>query len=343
MVEISMIGLDLAKSVFQVHAVDGAGGVVEKRRLRRGQVLGYFARLSPCVVVMEACGSAHHWGREIAALGHQTKLIAAAYVKPFVQRQKNDAADAAAIVTAARQPHMRFVAVKSADHQAAGLVFRARDLLVRQRTQAVNALRGHLHEFGVIAPAGLAQVTTLRAQMEAAHVPVSARLILDELCAVIADLDRRIATLSAQIKARAEDDDTARRLMTIPGVGPITAAAFAALPPDAQSFQNGRHFAAWLGLAPRQNSSGGKHKLGAITKMGARALRRLLIIGACGLVRWAGKRPPAPGSWLARMIAKKPPMLVIVALANKMARIIWALMARGADYLPARAGMAASV
>lgn len=332
MTSISTIGLDLAKSVFQVHGADASGAPVLKKKLRRDAVLGFFAQLPPCLVAMEACAGAHYWAREIARFGHATKLIPADYVKPFVKRQKNDAADAEAICEAALRPTMRFVAAKNAAQQASAVVFRARDLLVRQRTQIINALRGHMAEFGVVVAKGPAYVTQLLAMIEAEQAPAEALASLRRLAATLAALQANIAALDAEIAQRAKADELARRLMTIPGIGPVIAVAIAALAPPAETFDKGRDFAAWLGLTPRQHSSGGRERLGRTTKMGERSLRRLLIIGASAVVRWAVRNPPPPGSWLARMLAKKPRQLVVVALAGKMARIAWALMAHGGSY-----------
>lgn len=328
--EISIIGLDLAKNVFQVHAADKAGAPVLKKKLRRDAVLGFFAQLRPSIVAMEACASAHYWAREIARFGHETRLIPARYVKPFVKRQKTDMADAEAICEAALRPTMRFVAPKSEAQQASAMAFRARDLLVRQRTQLINALRAHLAELGLVVAKGPAHVAKLLTLID--QTPVAARAPLAALAAVLRALETRIAALDAEIGARAEADDAARRLMTIPGIGPVIATAMAALAPPAESFAKGRDFAAWLGLTPRQHSSGGKERLGRTTKMGERSLRRLLIIGANSVVRWAVRNPPPAGSWLSRMLARKPRQLVTVALAGKMARIVWALMARGGAY-----------
>jgi len=334
MSEVSTIGLDLAKHVFQVHGADGAGRPVLRKQLRRGEVLRFFGSLAPCVVAMEACGSAHYWGREIGRLGHEVRLIAPAYVKPFVKRQKNDAADAEAICEAAQRPSMRFVAVKSQARQAAALVLRTRDLLVRQRTQAINALRSHLGEFGIVAPKGTCHVARLTAQLAepGSHLPDEARVILEVLSDAIARLEGQIAQLDREIARRAREDEMARRLMTIPGIGPITATALVALAPAPDVFRRGRDFAAWLGLTPLQKSTGGKQRLGRMSKMGERSLRRLLTIGASSVVSHASRRGARPGTWLARMMARKPRMLVIVALANKMARIAWALMNKQEDY-----------
>jgi transposase len=332
--EISTIGLDLAKTVFQVHAADASGAVVARKRLRRNQVLAFFAAQPPCTVAMEACGSAHHWAREIGRLGHRVRLIPPAYVKPFVKRQKNDAADAEAICEAAQRPTMRFVVPKSEEAQAAAIVFRARDLLVKQRTQIINALRGHSAEFGLVVGKGPVHIPQLVRAIEDPEEPVPeiARSILKVLIETLHALDDRIAVLDREIAQRARTDETARRLMTVPGVGPLIATALTALAPPAETFQRGRDFAAWVGLTPLQHSTGGKQKIGATSKMGERTLRRLLIIGASGVLRWAARNGAPAGSWIARMLARKPPLLVRVALANKMARIVWALMARGGIY-----------
>ncbi len=283
---------------------------------------------------MEACASAHHWAREIGRLGHQVRLIPPAYVKPFVKRQKNDAADAEAICEAAQRPTMRFVAPKSEEAQAAAVVFRARDLLVKQRTQIINALRGHLAEFGIVVAKGPARVPQLvRAVEDAAEpVPELARPILKMLIESLRGLDEQVARLDREIAQRAKEDETARRLMTLPGVGPVTAVALVALAPPAETFKCGRDFAAWVGLTPLQHSTGGKQRLGATSKMGERTLRRLLIIGANSVLLWVARNGAPAGSWIGRMLARKPPMLVRVALANKMARIVWALLARGEVY-----------
>jgi transposase len=332
--EVSIIGLDLAKNVFQAHGADEAGAVLLRKKLRRDQVLTFFAVQPSCTVAMEACSSSHHWGREIGNLGHTVRLIPPAYVKPFVKRHKNDAADAEAICEAALRPTMRFVAVKSEVSQAAAIVFRTRDLLVRQRTQIINALRGHLAEFGIVVAQGPAHITKLILAVEDPEqlLPDMARPILGVLVETLHTLEERIRLLDNQIARRAKEDEVARRLMTVPGIGPIIATALTALAPAAETFKRGRDFAAWLGLTPLQRSTGGKQRLGKTSKMGERTLRRLLIIGASAVVRWAARKGAVAGSWLARMLSRKPPMLVTVALANKMARIVWALMAKGGIY-----------
>ena len=331
--EVSIIGLDLAKNVFQAHGAAADGSVVFRRKLTRAQLLKFMAAQPSCVVAMEACASSHHWGRAIGDLGHEVRLIPPAYVKPFVKRQKNDMADAEAIAEAASRPTMRFVAVKSEAQQAAAMAYRTRDLLVRQRTQTINALRAHLAEQGIVAPTGPAHVGRLAAIIEGEDgllpeaVRDLARLLLDQ----IAGLAEKIAGLDGELRKRVTTDDTARRLTTIPGVGAVTAAITTFAPPM-ETFSKGRDFAAWVGLTPRQHSSGGKDRLGRTSKMGQRDIRRLLIIGAVAVVRWAARKGATEGSWLGRMMARKPKMLVAVALANRMARTVWALLRKGEDY-----------
>lgn len=335
MEEVSTIGLDIAKSVFQAHGADAAGRQLFSHRITRAKVLPFFAAQPRCLVAMEACGSAHHWARELTLLGHEVRLIPPAYVKPFVKRQKNDAADAEAICEAARRPNMRFVAVKSEEQQASGLVFRTRDLLVRQRTQTINAIRGHLAEYGWVAPRGPSWVSMLGEMVEdelGASLPPAARDMFRIMLGLLDELDVRIGQLDKEIARRAREDEVARRLMTIPGIGPIAATAIAALAPAMETFRCGRDFAAWLGLAPRQKSTGGKTRLGHISKMGERTLRRLLIIGASAVVQHASRRGAPEGSWLAGMLARKPRMLISVAQANKTARIVWAVLMTKQDY-----------
>lgn len=334
MEECNIVGIDLAKNVFQVHASDQTGRRLFSKKVSRGQLLKLMSTIKPCVVAMEACASAHYWGRKITELGHDVKLIPPIYVKPFVKRQKNDAVDAEAIVEAASRPTMRFVAIKSADQQAAGMAFKTRDLFVRQKTQLINALRGHLAEHGVVAPQGVVHLKRLKTALfdDTNGLPTAvvlhAELILDQ----ISVLQSRIEALEKDILAVSREDALAVRLMTVPGVGPITAAALLAFAPDPATFQRGRDFSAWMGLTPKQYSSGGKERLGRTSKMGQRDLRRLLITGAMAVVRWATRKGAPEGSWLARMLDRKPTMLIAVALANRMGRIIWALMAHGGIY-----------
>jgi transposase len=334
MEEVSTIGLDLAKHVFQAHGASASGAVVFRKKLRREQVLSFFAGQPRCRVAMEACASAHHWTRAIGELGHEVRLIPPAYVKPFVKRQKNDMADAEAICEAAQRPTMRFVAVKSEAKQASAVIFRTRDLLVRQRTQIINALRGHLAEFGFIAPQGASHIVRLMAQVEdpGFSIPEAARSCLMRLVTMLRGIQEEVEALDREIAARAKSDHVARRLMTVPGIGPLIATAIEALAPPPETFRSGRDFAAWVGLTPVQKTTGGKQRLGRTSRMGERTLRRLLIIAASGVVRWAKRKGVPAGSWLARMLARKPPMLVIVALANKNARVAWALIAKGEIY-----------
>ena len=333
----TIIGIDLAKSSFQVHGAGPDGSVAFRKKLSRAKVLDFVASQPRCVVAMEACASAHHWGRAFGELGHEVKLVPPVYVKPFVKRQKNDAADAEAICEAASRPTMRFVAVKTREQQARGMLFRTRDLLVRQRTQTINALRGHFAEFGVIAPRGPAHVVRLAEAVEDADsgLPDPVRELGALLLVQVADLDEKIAELDSDLRQQAREDEQAARLMSIPGIGTLCAMAIPAFAPPMESFRCGRDFAAWLGLVPRQSSTGGKPKLGKISKMGQRDLRRLLITGAMATVSWAVRRG-TQDPWLARMLARKPRMLVAVALANRMARIAWALMTKHENYCAPR-------
>jgi transposase len=332
--KISTIGLDLAKHVFQVHGVDEQGVVAVRKRLRRGEVVDFFARLAPCIVGIEACGSAHYWAREIAALGHDVKLMPPAYVKPYVKRGKNDAADAEAICEAVMRPTMRFVAVKTAQQQASGMVYKVRELLVRQRTQSVNALRSHLAELGIVAAQGtdkLADLIAIVREAGDARLPETARLALEDLAGQIEALDARLTRLDAEIVAQVRASEAGRRLTSIPGVGSITAGALLAMVPDPAGFRSARHFATWLGLAPRQNSTGGKQRMGRISKQGNRYLRMLLILGAANVLRFM-RKDAAVSAWLAALRQRRPFKVVAVALAHKMARIVWALMAKGGTY-----------
>ena len=335
--EVSTIGLDLAKRVFQVHGVDAAGAVVVRKRLARGALLGFFAGLPGCLVGMEACAGAHYWAREIGALGHTVRLMPPRYVKPYVRRGKSDAADAAAICEAVGRPSMRFVAIKTVDQQAALLQHRSRDLLVRQRTMLVNAIRAHLAEFGIVAAGGRSALNRLLVELEdgtQAMLPAAAWAALHGLVSQVRAAEAQIRAIEAEIVAWHRANAASRRLATMPGVGPIIASALAASVPDATAFRSGRDLAAWIGLVPRQNGSGGKERLGPISKQGDRYLRRLLVLGATAVLRHAGVRERAGGAWLAGLQARRPGRVVTVALANKMARTAWALLARGETWRP---------
>ena len=339
----TMIGVDLAKNVFQLHAASMTGQPQFCKKLSRQSFTGFMAEQPPAVVVMEACGSAHYWAREMIRLGHEVKLIAAQYVKPFVKRQKNDAADAEAIVIAAQRPEMRFVEPKSAEQQSRAILFRARERLVHQRTELVNALRASLYEYGHVVPQGIRQINRIAEILDTpgSDLPDLMREECRDLLEQIAEQTVRINTRTVKIKALAAENETARRLQTIPGVGPLTALAVEAFAPPMENFRCGRDFAAWLGLVPRQFSSGGKERLGRISKAGQSDIRRLLIIGAMSRLNWMGRKSIPESSWLAGMLARKPRMLVAIALANKMARTIWALMTKEEDYrVPAKVAAA---
>ena len=330
--EVSTIGLDLAKHVFQVHGGDEQGNVTVRKPLRRGAVLKFFAELSPCTIGIEACSTAHYWARELTALGHSVRLMPPAYVKPYVKRGKNDAADAEAICEAVTRPTMRFVPAKSAEQQANAMVYKVRELLVRQRTQLINALRSHLAEMGIVAAKGLGKFDELVAivhDKEDGRLPAPARQALQELAEQIAALDARIEPLQQEIVSQLRSNETVRRLTTIPGIGPLIAGALIAMVPDPAGFRSARHFATWLGFAPRQKSSGGKQRLGSISKQGNRYLRSLLILGAANVLR---RRSASKSAWLMALRGRRPFRIVAVALAHKIARIAWALMVKGGSY-----------
>ncbi|HCE21564.1 MAG TPA: IS110 family transposase [Hyphomonas sp.] len=334
MYEVSIVGVDLAKLVFQVHGAARDGSVLFRKKLTRPQFVRFMTSLPACIVAMEACGTAHYWGREMERLGHDVRLIPPIYVKPFVKRQKNDMADAEAIAEAAMRPTMRTVPVKSPDQQARAMLFRTRELLVGQRTQLVNALRAHLAEHGVIVPKGLGNIERLATiiRADSNRLPDLVRRMSDVYLDQIGRVTNEVRALELQISAEAKESPVVRRLRDMPGIGPICAIALEAFAPPMQIFRRGRDFAAWLGLVPRQHSSGGKQKLGRTSKMGQRDIRRLLILGAMSVVRWRGRNGGQPGTWLAAMLARKPKMLVAIALANKMARMIWAMLIRDEEY-----------
>ena len=333
--KITTIGLDLAKNVFQVHGVDATGKVVVRRRLRRAKVRDFFAGLEPCLIGLEAYGAAHFWARELRALGHEVRIMPPSYVKAYVRRGKNDAVDAEAICEAVTRPNMRFVPVKTEDQQAALMLHKARELLIRQRTMLVNALRAHMAELGMIVPQGREKVDDLIAVIEDGEdesVPALAKAALKPLVAQLRAADEAIAAADTEIMAWHKGNEASRRLETIPGVGFRIASFIAASVPDPSFFRSGREFAAWLGLVPRQNSSGGKERLGRISKRGNRYIRKLLVLGATSTLRSA-RAGRAPGAdWVNGLLERRPSRLVTVAIANKTARIAWALLAKGETY-----------
>jgi transposase len=340
--EITTIGLDLAKSVFQVHGVDATGKVVVRKALRRAQVLPFFSKLAPCLVGMEACGTSHHWSRELVRLGHDVRLMPPAYVKPYVKRGKTDANDAEAICEAVTRPTMRFVPVKSSEQQAALALHRTRDLLVKQRTQLVNMIRSLLAEFGIEIVRGLHHALELAARIakgDAPDVPALAVRIVTGLAGQIGDLQIRLTALEKELLAWHRSNDLSQRLGTIPGVGVVTATALAASVIEPERFTSARQFAASLGLTPLQKSSGGKERLGRISRMGDRYLRRLLVVGMTSLVRRARTKPDSVDPRISTMLARKPARVVTVAAANRTARVAWCIMTRGGAY---RAPLAAA-
>lgn len=337
MKEITTIGVDLAKSVFQLHGVNAAGEVVLRRQLRRSQMLTFFQQLPPCLIGMEACSGAHYWARQLGELKHEVRLMPPSYVKPYVKRGKTDQADAAAIAESVTRPNMRFVPVKSAETQAALLTHKAREFLVRQLTQISNAIRAHLGEFGIVAPKGVHNMGRLLAVAEQADLPECARDPIRLLTEQFTQTQSKINELTVRIRREAAANDTAKRLQAIPGIGPITASALAATLPDVTGFKSSRDLSAWLGLTPKPHSTGGKERLGRISKMGNRYLRRLLYLGAMGVIA-ARRRHPAGDDWLWRIMQRKKPKQAAIALANRMARTACALIRNGSEYGQALAG-----
>jgi len=328
------IGLDTAKSVFQIHAIDAVGKVLIRRKLQRSELIPFFEKQDSCRIVIEACGAGHHWGRVLSGLGHDVKLIAPEAVKPFVKKgKKNDAADAAALCVAASRPEMKFVPIKNTEQQGILALHSARSLLVKQQTMLANAMRGVATEFGLTVAKGMDKLDDLAVLVKADKAfPSRARQAFTELYLQCRALDESIATFEAEIVAHARHDETARRLMTIPGIGPITASLIAATVVEFSIFKSARHFAAWLGLVPRQFSTGGKTRLGRITKAGNREIRKLLVLGATSMVYRAPQWNSAAGAWTRGLLERRPVRPVSVALANKMARIAWALMTRKEVY-----------
>jgi transposase len=331
---VATIGLDIAKTVFQVHGVDAAGQVVVRRRLSRGRVLAFFENLAPCLVGIEACSTSHYWARELMARGHDVRLLPAQYVRPYVKRGKNDAADAEAICEAVTRPTMRFVPVKSPEQQSGMMLHRVRLMLNRQCTQLSNSIRSHLSEFGIVAALGrrgMDQLLAVIADEKDARVPADARVCLAMLAAQLAVVKEHILENDRRVRSSARETDLGRRLMEVPSVGPLLASAFVATVADPAAFKTGRDLAAWIGLVPKQNSSGGKERLGSITKAGNRYLRQMLVVGAMAVIRYA-ERHGTKRPWLVQLMQRRSTKVAAVALANKTARIVWALMTSGERY-----------
>jgi transposase len=332
---ITTIGLDIAKSVFQVHCIDAEGHVIVRRQLKRRQVVAFFHKLSPCLVGIEACASSHYWSREIGVLGHTVRLMPPAYVKPYVKRQKNDATDAEAICEAVRRPTMRFVETKTVEQQSCLTLHRTRHLFIRQQTAVINAIRAHLAEFGIVAPVGRQGVEKLLDIVGDAkdnRLPEVARACLAALGNQLRKLKAQILDFDRMIMAWHRSNETSRRLDALPGVGPALATALVASVADPKAFRSGRDFSAWVGLVPKQNSSGGRQKLGSISKQGDRYLRSLFTAGALAVIRYAKLHGTKHRPWLTALLVRRPTKVAAIALANKIARMAWAMMARGERY-----------
>jgi len=332
---ITTIGLDIAKSVFQVHGVDACGQLVIRRQLKRRHVLSFFQKLPPCLVGIEACASSHHWSRELQALGHTVRLMPPAYVKPYVKRHKNDATDAEAICEAVTRANMRFVATKTPEQQSCLMLHRTRHLFIRQQTAVINAIRAHLAEFGIVAPVGrngVEQLLGIVADPNDKRLPEVARVCIAALGTQLRVLKAQVLNFDRQIMAWHRSNETSKRLDEIPGVGPVLATALVASVADPKAFRSGRDFSAWIGLVPKQYSSGGKDKLGSISKQGDRYLRGLFTAGALAVIRYAKIHGTKHRPWLTALLARRPTKVVAIALANKLARMAWAMMAKGERY-----------
>ena len=335
MQSITTIGLDIAKSVFQVHGVDADGNVILRRQLKRRYVLAFFGKVPPCLVGIEACASSHHWSRELKALGHTVRLMPPAYVKPYVKRQKNDAADAEAICEAVTRANMRFVATKTPEQQSGLMLHRTRHLFIRQQTAVINAIRAHLAEFGIVAPVGrngVEQLLDVVANPSDKRVPEIARACLAALGAQLRRFKEQILDFDRMIRAWHRSSEMSMRLDDCPGVGPALATALVATVADPKAFRSGRNFSAWIGLVPKQHSSGGRDKLGSISKQGDRYLRGLFVAGALAVIRYAKIHGTGHRPWLTSLLARRPTKVAAIALANKIARMAWAMMAKGERY-----------
>jgi transposase len=332
---VTTIGLDTAKSVFQVHGIDQEGQVIIRRQLKRRYVVAFFEKLPPCLVGIEACAASHHWSRQLQALGHTVRLMPPAYVKPYVKRQKNDAADAEAICEAVTRANMRFVATKTPEQQSCLMLHRTRHLFIRQQTAVINAIRAHLAEFGIVAPVGrngVEQLLNIVADLRDERLPDVARRCVGSLGAQLRMLKAQILEFDRQIMAWHRSNTISKRLDDIPGVGPALATALVASVADPTAFRSGRDFSAWIGLVPKQHSSGGKDKLGSISKQGDRYLRSLFTTGALAVIRYAKIHGTKHRPWLTALLARRPTKVAAIALANKIARMAWAMMAKGESY-----------
>ena len=332
---ITTVGLDIAKSVFQVHGVDAQGKVIVRRQLKRRYVLAFFQKLPPCLIGIEACASSHYWSRELQALGHTVRLMPPAYVKPYLKRQKNDSADAEAICEAVTRTNMRFVPTKTVEQQSCLMLHRTRHLFIRQQTAVINAIRAHFAEFGIVAPVGrtgVEELLKIASDGNDKRLPDVARVCIAALGAQLQMLKARILEFDRRIMAWHRSNQVSKRLDELPGVGPALATALVASVADPKAFRSGRDFSAWIGLVPKQNSSGGKNKLGGISKRGDRYLRSLFVAGALAVIRYAKKRGSKNRPWLAALLARKPTKVAAIALANKIARMAWAMMAKGERY-----------
>ena len=335
MQSITTIGLDIAKSVFQVHGVDAEGHVVIRRQLKRRFVLAFFEKMPPCLVGIEACASSHHWSRELQSLGHKVRLMPPAYVKPYVKRQKNDATDAEAICEAVSRPNMRFVATKTPEQQSCLMLHRTRHLFIRQQTAVINSIRAHLAEFGIVAPVGrngVEQLLGVVADSNDKRLPEVARACVAALGAQLRVLKVQILEFDRMIRAWHRSSEASKRLDQVPGIGPVLATALVASVADPRAFRSGRDFSAWIGLVPKQNSSGGKERLGNISKRGDRYLRSLFTTGALAVIRYAKIHGTKHRPWLTSLLARRPTKVAAIALANKLARMAWAMMAKGEHY-----------
>jgi len=332
---ITTVGLDIAKSVFQVHGVDAQGKVIVRRQLKRRYVLAFFQKLPPCLIGIEACASSHYWSRELQALGHTVRLMPPAYVKPYLKRQKNDSADAEAICEAVTRANMRFVPTKTTEQQSCLMLHRTRHLFIRQQTAVINAIRAHFAEFGIVAPVGrtgVEELLKIASDGNDKRLPDVARVCIAALGAQLQMLKARILEFDRLIMAWHRSNQVSKRLDELPGVGPALATALVGSIADPKAFRSGRDFSAWIGLVPKQNSSGGKNKLGGISKRGDRYLRSLFVAGALAVIRYAKKRGSKNRPWLAALLARKPTKVAAIALANKIARMAWAMMAKGERY-----------